>query len=114
VKGDFLRGPIPTAWLKRACDLPGGRAIAVALALWWLAGVRGRKDELRLTSKVLGRLGVADRSAKSRALLALEEAGLVSVRRRPRKNPLVSILEVRTTPAVGGTDPVAGGTDSPP
>ena len=34
----FLKGPIPGEWLHRAAKLPG-RALHVARALWYLAGV---------------------------------------------------------------------------
>jgi hypothetical protein len=93
VKGEFLRSRIPLSWLGRACELPG-KALATGLAIWFLSGLRhGRLDGLRLTSATLNRFHVS-RSAKSRALKALEEAGLISVRRAPRKNPVVTILHV--------------------
>src|SRR5437588_346682 len=88
IKGEFLRGPIPRSWLSRACALPG-KATATALAIWFLSGLRGRTDNLKLTSGILARFHV-DRSAKSRALKALEEAGLISVKREARKNPVVT------------------------
>jgi DNA-binding transcriptional ArsR family regulator len=93
VEGEFLRNRIPLSWLGRACELPG-KALATGLAIWFLSGLRGgRMDSLKLTSATLERFGVS-RSAKSRALKALEKAGLINVRREPRKNPLVTILDV--------------------
>jgi hypothetical protein len=89
--GEFLRGPIPLSWWGRACELPG-KALAVASAVWWLAGVRGGKDNLRLTSPVLERFGVTDRSTKYRALRALKKAGLIRVDGERGKNPEVTIL----------------------
>lgn len=94
VYGEFIRGPLPLAWWGRVCRLPGGKTLAVALAIWFLAGLRGRTHDLKLTSAVLKRFGVEDRSAKSRALEALEGAGLIRVERRPGRNPLVTILEI--------------------
>ena len=38
----FLRGPIPLAWLALAAKQPG-KALAVALVLWFLAGVQKHK-----------------------------------------------------------------------
>jgi hypothetical protein len=91
--GEFLKGPIPLSWWGRACELPG-KALAVASAIWWLAGVRGVKGDLRLTSSILERFGVTDRSTKYRALKALKEAGLIRVDVKHGKNPEVTIVPV--------------------
>jgi hypothetical protein len=45
-----------------------------------------------LTSAILRRFSV-NRKAKYRGLEALEEAGLIRVERRPKKNPIVTILD---------------------
>jgi hypothetical protein len=74
--------------------------LPVSLAIWFLAGLRNRKHGLNLTSATLRRFGVGDRSAKSRALVALERAGLVRVARQQGKNPLVTILEQDEVPTV--------------
>jgi DNA-binding transcriptional ArsR family regulator len=101
----FLRGPIPLPWLARASVLPG-KALAVALALYFLSGLRGNQlHDLRLSSATLKRLGVGDRSTKYRALRALERAGLVRVVRQRGKNPLVTILQ-DDAPADAGSLPV--------
>nr|AHZ45652.1 hypothetical protein [uncultured bacterium] len=102
VDGEFLRGPVPLSWLGRAFVLPGKNVVLVALAIWFEAGRRDSRERLKLTSAILGRFGVTDRSAKYRALLALEEAGLIRVERRPRANPLVTILDGGETSAVAG------------
>jgi hypothetical protein len=94
VDGEFIQGPIPIAWLSRACELPGPQVVEVALAIWFLQGLPKRGEEgLKLTSKTLKRFHVRNRSTKSRALKALEEAGLIRVERRPNQNPLVTILD---------------------
>jgi DNA-binding transcriptional ArsR family regulator len=93
VAGKFLRGPIPLTWLGRVARLPGQKVLAVALAIWFRVGLYGRKDGLKLTSAVLARFGVEDRSTKSRALGRLEAAGLIRVQRQSGKNPLVTIIE---------------------
>jgi hypothetical protein len=94
VKEKFLRGPIPLVWLEQACQLPGRAPLAVALAIWWLRGMRDRFDRLPLTSDSLRRFGVFNRQAKDRGLRALERAGLIRVERRQGKNPMVAILGV--------------------
>jgi DNA-binding MarR family transcriptional regulator len=86
----FLKGPIPLSWLAPASRLPG-RALHVATAIWFLAGV-GRTRTIRLQGGLLRQLGV-NRHAAYRGLNALEEAGLVAVERRPGGNPKVTILD---------------------
>jgi hypothetical protein len=46
-----------------------------------------------LTSAILARFGV-NRKAKYRALNALEGVKLIAVHRQPRRNPVVTVLEV--------------------
>lgn len=90
VEGEFLRGPIPLRWLTSAAGLRG-RALNVGLAIWFEAG-RQRSTEVILTSAICERFGVA-RGAKYSGLDSLEEAGLIRVNRRQRKNPVVTLLE---------------------
>jgi DNA-binding MarR family transcriptional regulator len=91
-KPALYMGPrIPLDWLGRACGLTA-KDLATALAVWFLSGLReGRTSDLELTQKTLGHFHV-NRSAKSRALTALEGAGLVRVRRDGRKDPHVTIV----------------------
>src|SRR5579883_3424650 len=96
-RGEFLKGPIPLAWLNQAGALPG-KSLAVGMALWFLVGLKRTKMDLKLRTAVLNRFGI-NRKVKTRALTALEGAGLISVSRQPGKNPLVSILEVQNTGA---------------
>src|SRR5262245_30608328 len=70
VDGEFLRGPIPLSWLSRVCCLPGQKVLAVALAIWFLRGLRNRTEDLSLTDATVARFGVQNRSAKYRALEA--------------------------------------------
>jgi hypothetical protein len=74
--------------------------LRVGLAIWFLSGLRNRKNDLLLTSAILARFRVTDRSTKKRALEVLEKAGLIHVVRQQGKNPLVTILEVSVTAAV--------------
>jgi hypothetical protein len=90
VRGEFLKGPVPLAWLSAASKLPGKAALAVGLALWFEAG-RRRSQTVTLTSAILARFGV-NRKAKYRGLASLERTGLIDVVRVPRRNPVVTIL----------------------
>lgn len=87
----FLKGPVPWSWIKAAAQLPGS-ALAVGLALWRLSGATKSKT-VRLANSEAEALSVG-RSAKSRALVALEQAGLVIVERRPGCLPKVTLLDV--------------------
>ncbi len=85
----FLRGPVPWDWLVRAAQLPG-KALVVGLCLWRLSGAKG-KDTVMLANAELKPFGV-DRAAKSRALAALEKAGLIAVQHHPGRFPVVTLL----------------------
>ena len=88
---EFLKGPIPLAWLRRACELRG-KAVAVALSLWYKAGMCKGNDPVKVTSRLLERFGV-NRKAGYRGLAALVSAGLVSVERHPGRCPRARILD---------------------
>jgi DNA-binding transcriptional ArsR family regulator len=98
-KSHYLRGPLPLAWWGRACLLHGPKILPVALSIWFLAGLRGRKTNLELTGTTLERFAAEGRSSKSRALKTLEMAGLIRVERRQGKNPIVEILENEQSPS---------------
>lgn len=100
ITGEFLKGPIPLPWLTAVTRLSGKAPLAVALAVWFEAG-RRKSNEVKLTSAVLRRFSV-NRKAKYSALKSLERAGLVRVRREPRRNPVVTILDVQGEPGGGG------------
>ena len=87
----FLKGPIPGGWLHRAAELPG-RALHVALAVWYLAGLE-KSQRVKVTWGVFDRFGVSP-DAGRRGLAALEQDGLVLVKRSPGRCPVVTILEV--------------------
>lgn len=103
ITGEFLKGPIPLPWLAAVTKLSGKAPLAVALAVWFEAG-RRKSNEVKLTSAILGRFSV-NRKAKYSALKSLEKAGLVRVRREPRRNPVVTILDVHGEPGAPGTSP---------
>jgi hypothetical protein len=81
--------PVPMEWFRRACRLPG-KALVVALAAWYRSKRQGSPTVV-LTQAGLSELGVS-RQAKYRALRRLEEAGLLTVRRRGHKSPEVTVI----------------------
>lgn len=98
ILGEFLKGPIPLPWLTVAAQLSGKAPVAVGLAIWFESG-RRKSNEVKLTTAILQRFAVK-RKSKYSALKSLEDAGLIRVRREPRKNPMVTILEVFSPPKV--------------
>jgi hypothetical protein len=93
---EYIRGPLPLAWMARAAGLPG-RSLAVALAIWFRRGVE-RSATFPLYPSALRRMHVS-RWSGYRALAALEEAGLVSVERQPGRCPVVTILDPPNPPS---------------
>ena len=90
----FLRGPIPWIWVQQAAKLPG-KALHVAVALWFLAGLKNRRD-VPLSMTRLAAMGVS-RWAAYRGLKALEGANLVEVSRHRGRNPIVSLSDIPTS-----------------
>jgi hypothetical protein len=85
----FLKGPIPWWWIVRAAELPG-KAFVIGLCLWRLRGATN-KNTIPLSNTELRPFKV-DRAAKSRALTALEKAGLISVERHRGRWPVVTLI----------------------
>ncbi len=81
----FLKGPVDWAWLQAAMALEG-QALAVGVALWQLAGLTG-SHTVRLGYRRLP----FSRWTTARGLAALESAGLVTVKRRRGRLPMVSL-----------------------
>lgn len=92
-KGEhFLRGPIPMEWVYLASTASGnGCGFNVAMALWYLSGLNHQSSTVKLSGKVLRKMGI-QRHAGYRGLNALESAGLVSVERHPGRSPVVTLL----------------------
>jgi hypothetical protein len=84
----FLEGPVPLAWLQTAARLPG-RSLHVGLLLWYVAG-QSRAPTVHLSNTLCLRFGV-DRNAKYRALILLEDAELITVKRKCGQSPVVTI-----------------------
>lgn len=92
-KGEFLLGPIPLDWIQIAGALPG-KTMAVGLACWFRVGLEKRLA-ITLSHSALHKCGVGPQ-AGYRGLMALEQAGLVSVTRARGRCPLVTILDAPT------------------
>ena len=85
----FIRGPIDLNWLAKARE-HGVSALWLGLGLWYLRGLR--KADSFLVSNVMFKAWGLKPDAKSRALRALEGAGLIRVERRGKRSPHVTIL----------------------
>jgi hypothetical protein len=69
--GNFLKGPIPIAWLMEASALPG-KAFQTGIVLWYLCGLR-KKETVILANELLEQFHIS-RQAKYRCLKALQGA----------------------------------------
>jgi hypothetical protein len=87
--GRFLKGPVPWSWIAAAAALPG-QALLVGLCVWRLVGAT-KSNTFPFGNSDLKPIGI-DRATKSRALCALERAGLIEVTRQPGRFPKVTVL----------------------
>ena len=85
----FVKGRIPLNWLRTAAHQPG-KAIIVALELWFRAGVEMSRT-VRISLSNLQVDPKLNRSSASRGLAALERTGLVTVVRRSGRKPTVTL-----------------------
>lgn len=93
IKGYFLKGPVPLAWLSKAARLPG-KTSEVAIVIWFLSGMK-KTSIIALSNKILNRFGV-DRFAKYRALKQLQKESLILIEQDKGRSPLITILDVNT------------------
>lgn len=89
--GRYLKGPVPLLWLQQALVLPG-KSVNVGLAIWFKAGAGESRTNITVSNELVEPFGV-DRYAKYRALVQLEHAGLVKVRRAGKCAPRVTLLK---------------------
>ena len=87
----FIKGPLPLNWIERAAALPG-KALHVALALWFQMGLEGATT-VKLGQKRVARFAVS-RDAKYDALRRLAEAGLIEVEQRPGQSVQVTLVQI--------------------
>ena len=88
-QGEFIMGPIDVAWVRQAAQL-GVTTLLVGLALWYLKGLRNANTFI-VSNLMVGEWNIQP-DAKSRALRKLEKAGLISIERRGKRSPLVSLV----------------------
>jgi hypothetical protein len=90
------RGPfamrVPRHWMLRAYRAGAGSGAMTGLALWYMSGVKRGERTVRLTNLEAARWGVT-RQSKWTALAALEAAGLISIQRRHKTSPLVTLID---------------------
>jgi DNA-binding transcriptional ArsR family regulator len=89
VRGKFIAGPIDVVWLSQARKL-GVSALWIGLGLWFLRGLR-KSDSFIVSNLIMQEWGVQP-DAKSRALGKLEKAGLITIERRDKRSPRVTLV----------------------
>ena len=87
----FLKGPIPVVWLARTLSTRGNSAVGVGLALWHLSGLK-HNERTVLLSNIEAELWGISRQRKWVGLAALEKAGLITIERRGKASPLVTLI----------------------
>jgi hypothetical protein len=80
---------VDVVWLSRARKL-GVTALWVGLGLWFLRGLR-RSNSFTVSNLMMREWGVQP-DAESRALRALEQAGLIIIARREKRSPRVTLV----------------------
>lgn len=101
IPNKFIKGPLSFVWLSEARQL-GVTALWVGLGLWFLRGLR-RSNSFIVSNLMMQEWGVQP-DAKARALRALEKAGLITVERRGKRSPQVTLV-VGNLSNGGGTPP---------
>ena len=92
-KGRFLKGPVPLDWLEAAAGC-GGKAVAVAVLLWYRRGVT-RSPEVNVGRSLRNLFAISPQSFR-RAVASLECAGLVTVERSVGRSPRITLLDTPT------------------
>lgn len=91
ISSQFIKGPLPLAWMSESCKL-SKNAIKTALAIRFLAGILG-DNWIELKNSLVAKFKL-NRSGKSIGLRELEISGLIEIKHRRGKSPLVKIIEV--------------------
>jgi hypothetical protein len=89
IRDRFIKGPISVPWVRRASRL-GVKALLVGLALWYVKGLRN-SPTFKLSNLMVREWGIQP-DAKRRALHKLEQAGLISIERRGKRSPQVTLI----------------------
>src|SRR6266487_2131384 len=93
IRGKFIKGPLDFVWFSKARQL-GVTALWVGFGLWFLRGLR-RSNSFTVSNLMMQECGVQP-DAKARALRALERAGLITVERRGKRSPQVTLIAGNT------------------
>ena len=93
----FFKGPVPMDWIARLVSLPG-KASHLGWLIWFMSGLKKHKT-FRLEPKWYGLFGL-NRKAVYSGLKALEEAKLITVKRKPDAAPEVAILDGGSTDSI--------------
>src|SRR3954468_19590286 len=99
-EAQFIKGPLPLGWVAKAARAGHPHALPVLLALKHKADTL-RQPWVKPPAAVLRLLGV-DKDARSRAIAALERAGLVQVPRSGGRPPLGRLVRWAPGPSGGG------------
>jgi hypothetical protein len=81
---------VPWTWLERLAQSKSANTYRVAVTLLFLHW-KGNGDPIKLANGMLAMDGVS-RWSKQRALDELEQFGLISINRRQRKSPIVTLI----------------------
>jgi DNA-binding transcriptional ArsR family regulator len=101
IRDKFIAGPVDVSWVCQASRL-GVKALLVGLTLWHLKGLR-RSNSFTVSNLMVEEWKITP-DAKRRALLKLEKAGLITVERRGKCSPRVTLV-VGNTSNGGRTPP---------
>ena len=82
---------MPNTWKYRLFESRNAHTIKVGIELQFLWFKAFRKP-FPLTNIAMAKIGI-DRWVKTRALVKLEDLGLIKVTRRRRKSPLITVLD---------------------
>jgi DNA-binding MarR family transcriptional regulator len=94
IRGPYLIGPIPMAWLQQA-QILGKPCLAVAIALWHYRGMRKNTTFTVSISDLASSISIST-SAARRGIQKLEGTKLLKVSRPPGKKPIFT-LNVETS-----------------
>ena len=81
---------VPWTWLERLAQSQSANTYRVAVSLLYLHW-KAKGGPIKLANGMLAIDGVS-RFAKSRALAKLESLGLITVDRRQRKSPIITLI----------------------
>jgi hypothetical protein len=81
---------VPWAWVERLAQSQSANTYRVAVTLLYLHW-KGNGDPIKLANGMLAIDGVS-RYAKRRALIELERFELITIKRRQRKSPIVTLI----------------------